>query len=391
MPDSGDISLDIAAIFIELGVIVIALGVLARMAGRVRFSPIPLYLAAGLLLGNTGILPLGFPASFIQIVAEIGVILLLFMLGLAYTADEFKSSLRAGAPFGAINLLMSFPPGVAIGLLLDWEPLAALLMGGVTYVSSSGIIAKTLNDLEWLGNRETPTVLSILVVEDLTMAVYLPLVSALLVGGAVADGAVSLSVAILTVVVVLVVALQYGEQISAIMANRSDEVVLLTVLGLILIVAGTAQALQVSAAVGAFLVGIGLSGRVAEQARTLLSPLRDLFAAVFFLFFGLQIDATALPPVAGIALALALVTTLTKFVTGWVAAWRAGIGPKGRIRAGVILVPRGEFSVVIAGLGATLAAPELVPLAAAYVLVMAILGPVLAKLVDPVYALVVRR
>ncbi len=390
MPDSGA-SLDIAGVFIELGIIIIALGALARLAGRVRFSPIPLYLLAGLALGNINLLPMAFPGSFIQIVAEIGVILLLFMLGLAYTADEFKSSLRAGVPMGALNLLLSFPPGVILGLLLGWEPLAAILLGGVTYVSSSGIIAKTLNDLEWLGNRETPDVLSILVVEDLTMAVYLPLVVALLVGGGFAAGVVSLAVAIVTVVVVLVVALQYGEQISAILANRSEEVVLLTVLGLILLVAGVAQALQVSAAVGAFLVGIGLSGPVADQARTVLSPMRDLFAAVFFLFFGLQIDAAALPPVIGIAAGLAVVTTLTKFITGYIAAVRAGIGQKGRFRAGVMLVPRGEFSVVIAGLGAGLAAPELVPLAAAYVLMMAILGPVLAKLIDPVFAVIANR
>lgn len=386
------VSLDVATVFIELGIIIILLGVLARLANRVGFSPIPLYLLAGLIFGSSTILPLDIPATFIQIGAEIGVILLLFMLGLAYTGDELINSLRTALPFGALNLALSFPPGLAMGIYLEWHPLAAVLLGGVTYVSSSGIIAKTLNDLGWLGNRETPIVLSVLVIEDLTMAVYLPLVVVLLVGDTLMAGAISLGVAIGTVVIVLVVAIRYGEQISTVISSRSDEVVLLTTLGLILLVAGVAQSLQVSSAVGAFLVGIGLSGPVADHARNLLTPLRDLFAATFFLFFGLQIDVSSIPPVFEIALLLSIVSLLTKFITGWLAAWRNGIAIRGRWRAGSIMTPRGEFSIVIAGLGAGagLNEPQLVPLAAAYVLMMAIGGSILAKTIDPTVAFFIK-
>ncbi len=379
-------ALDIAGIFLELGIIIILLAGLARVAVRLEFSPIPLYLIAGLVFGGGGVLPLDFPAEFVQIGAEIGVILLLFMLGLAYSGAELTGSLRTALPFGLLNLLTSFPVGVVAGYMLGWPMLSALLLGGVTYVSSSGIIAKLLNDLDWLGNRETPTVLSVLVLEDLTMAVYLPVMVVLLVGEGLVAGAVSLATAIITVVVVLVVAIRYGPRISEQLASPSDEVVLLTTLGLILLVAGLAQSLQVSSAVGAFLVGIGLEGPIAERARALLTPLRDLFAATFFLFFGLQIDPAMLPPVLGTAALLAVASTLSKFITGWVAASRSGIALRGRFRAGAILVPRGEFSIVIAGLGAGLAEPDLVPLAAAYVLLMAIWGPLLAKVIDPTVA-----
>ena len=154
------------------------------------------------------------------------------------------------------------------------------------------------------------------------------------------------------------------------------------VFGLILLVAGFAQQLQVSTAVGAFLLGIAVSGHVAERAHILLSPLRDLFAATFFLFFGLQTDAGALPEVLLLAVALGFVTALTKVVTGWIAAKRLGVSPPGRLRAGVVLTPRGEFSIVIAGLGASAGATaDLAPLAAAYVLMMAVFGSILVRLV----------
>jgi monovalent cation:H+ antiporter-2, CPA2 family len=160
---------------------------------------------------------------------------------------------------------------------------------------------------------------------------------------------------------------------------------LLVVLGLALLVAGLAQQLQVSAAVGAFLVGIALSGEVAEGAHNLLAPLRDLFAAVFFVFFGLHTDPASIPPVLLPALALAVVTALTKIATGYWAAGRAGISAKGRWRAGGTLVARGEFSIVIAGLAVTAGIePSLGPLATAYVLILVILGPLTARYTEPV-------
>ena len=172
-----------------------------------------------------------------------------------------------------------------------------MVLGGVTYVTSSGIVAKVLGDLNRLGNRETPVILTILVVEDLAMAAYLPLVTGLLVGGGLLASALPVGVALATVALVLLVAVRYGETLSRLVFTPNDEVLLLVILGLTLVVAGVAQQLQVSAAVGAFLVGIALSGRAAEAAHDLLTPLRDLFAAVFFVFFGLQTDPRSIPPV----------------------------------------------------------------------------------------------
>src|SRR6266542_1870230 len=214
-----------AELLLELGGVILGLGILGRVAGRLGLSPIPLYLLAGLAFGKGGLLPLVTATEFIQTGAELGVSLLLLLLGIEYSA------------------------------------------------------AQLLGALGRLGNRETPIVLSILVVEDLAMAAYLPILSGLLAAGSVLTKVVPVVVALVTVAVVLAVTLRWGRTISRLVFTPNDEVLLLVVLGLALLVAGLAQRLQVSAAVGAFLVGIAVSGPAAASAGPLLAPLRDLFAA----------------------------------------------------------------------------------------------------------------
>jgi monovalent cation:H+ antiporter-2, CPA2 family len=371
---------DISLVFIELGAAIGGLGLLARLASRWGFSSVPLYLLGGLAFGNGGLLPLDLSESFIRIGGEIGVLLLLFMLGLEYTGGELKEQLRDGLPAGSLDFLLNFLPGVIAGKLFGWSWLAAFILGGVTWVSSSGVIAKVLGELKRLGDPETPTVLTVLVLEDLAMAVYLPLMTALLLGGSAVRLGVSVSVALAVVAVALIIAFRYGPKVSEWVSHESDEVVLLTTLAIVLLLAGFAQRVQVSAAVAAFLAGVALSGPIAEKSRKLLSPLRDLFAAIFFFFFGLEIAPGSLPPVAKQAIGLGVATALTKVATGYFSSWRAGIVGRGRWRAGLSLVARGEFSIIIAGFGAAIE-PELGPLSAAYVLLLAIAGPILARLV----------
>ncbi|WP_433045390.1 cation:proton antiporter [Dactylosporangium sp. CS-033363] len=372
-------------ILVELGAVILALGLLGAVSLRFSISPIPLYLIAGLAFGAGGVLPLSTSTEFISAGAKIGVILLLFTLGLEYTAPELVGTLRSSAPAGLADLVLNAAPGVAAALILGWGPVAAVALGGVTYVTSSGITAKVLGDLGWLGNRETPAVLSLLVFEDLMMALYLPILTALLAGVGLLGGTAAIALAVAAISFVLLVALRFGGIVERFVASDSDEVLLLKVLGLTVLVAGAAELLQVSAAVGAFLVGIALSGPLAHTARQLLTPLRDLFAAVFFVFFGLQTDPRALPPVLGVAALLAFAGIVTKLATGWYAARRAGVALTGRVRAGAALLPRGEFNIVIAGLAVAAGShPKLGPLAAAYVLILAVLGPIAARAAEPI-------
>jgi CPA2 family monovalent cation:H+ antiporter-2 len=378
---------------IELGAVFFVLGALGRLAGKIGMSPIPLYLIGGLCFGDGGLIPLTGIGDFTHLASEIGVVLLLLLLGLEYSAAELFTGLRRSWMAGLLDIVLNAAPGAAVALILGWGPVGAIVMAGVTYISSSGIIAKVLGDLGRLGNRETPVVLSILVFEDLVMAIYLPILTAVVIGVSFLGGlrAVGISVAVITVV--LVIALKYGRYVSALVDSPDREVFLLKVLGAALLVAGIASALQVSAAVGAFLLGIAISGSTAENATRLLEPLRDLFAAIFFVVFGLSTNPASIPPVLGWAVVLAVVTTLTKVATGWWAARKQGIGKMGRARAGAALVARGEFSIVIAGLAVSAGAVtgELAALATAYVLLMAVLGPTAARLIEPVARAVQRR
>lgn len=371
---------DPARALVELGAIVLGLSVLARSARRFGVSPIPLYLVGGLLVGVGGVFPTAVTDEFVDIAAEIGVLLLLFTLGLEYTPQELAVELRRNHLGGLVDLLANFVPGLVAGFLLGWGPTAAILLGGVTYISSSGLVSKLLRDLDRMGNRETPTVLSILVLEDLVMAVYLPVVGVLLSGAALMAGLVSVAVAVGAVAVILTVAVRLGHHVSRAVDSPSDEVVMLSVLGAVLLTGGLAERAHVSAAVGAFLVGLAISGPAQHRAGALIGPLSDLFAAIFFFVFALGIDPRSLPPVLLPAVALALVTGLAKVAVGWWAAGRAGVGVHGRWRAGTTLVSRGEFSIVIAGLGVVAGVePELGPLAAAYVLLLAVVGPLLTR------------
>ena len=383
--------MDGAPILLELGGVLLGLAALARLAGKFGISPIPFYLVVGLAVGEGGVVPLVTAEEFIRAGAEIGVVLLLFMLGLEYSAEELGRNLKSGAPAGLADVLLNFVPGVTAGFILGWTPVAAVFLGGVTYMSSSGVIAKLLDDLGWMGNRETPVVLSLLVTEDLLMAVYLPILAILTVGIGTAASVASILLSVTAVLVVLVMSRRYGAALSRLVFNPSDEAVLLTILGLTMVVAGIAERIQVSAAVGAFLVGIALSGPAADRARVLLAPLRDLFAGVFFVFFGLEISPAGIVPVLFTAALLAAATAITKIATGWWAARRIGVGTRGRMRAGTILVARGEFSIAIAGIGVASGIDELGPLVAAYVLILAAAGSILARASDPVMVRVLRR
>lgn len=372
---------DVSALLLELGAVVLGVSFLGLIAHRVGISPIPLMLLAGLLLGSGSVADLHAAEPFIEPAAEIGVLLLLLMLGLEFTAGELGQSLKRHSTSGLVDVGLNATAGFVLGLVLGMPWQAALALAGITWVSSSGIVARLLVDLRRVANRETPSVLSLLVIEDIAMAIYLPILIAVLTGAEwwQALGAVALAVAAVTTI--LVASQRASGGIGRLLSHPSDEQVLLRLFGITLLVAGLTQLLGASAAVGAFLVGIAVPPSIAERARAILGPLRDLFAAIFFLSFGLPIVPADLLPVLPAALLLAVVTSGTKMATGWVAARRDGVLVKGRLRAGATLVARGEFSIIIAALAVGAGYPELGPLAACYVLILAIAGPLLARFI----------
>ncbi|OBH01091.1 potassium transporter [Mycobacterium sp. E2699] len=368
------------ALLFQLGALLATLAVLGTVARRFALSPIPVYLLAGLSLGKGGLLPVAAAGEFIETAAPIGIVLLLLTLGLEFSATEFASSLRHHLPSAGVDLVLNATPGAVAGWLLGLDGVAILALAGVTYISSSGVIARLVQDLGRLGNRETPAVLSVLVLEDFAMAAYLPLFAVLASGGGWVQAVAGMAAAVGALLVAFAASYRWGHHVGRLVEHPDSEQLLLRVLGITLMVAAVAEVLHASAAVGAFLVGLTLTGETANRARRVLGPLRDLFAAIFFLAIGLSVDPHELLPMLPVALALAAVTAVTKVVTGMVAARRDGVARRGQLRAGTALIARGEFSLIIIGLvGASI--PAVAALATSYVFVMAIAGPVLARYV----------
>lgn len=367
-----------APLLFELGAILVILTVLGSAARRFGLSPIPLYLLTGLFLGTGGVAPVTSAAEFVKTGASIGVVLLLLTLGLEFSVGEFSESLRRHLPSAAVDLVLNAVPGAVAGWLLGLDVVGIVAMAGITYISSSGVIARLLSDLNRLGNRETPAVLSVLVLEDFAMAAYLPVLTVLASGGTLLEAVLWTAVALAALALAFVVSFRWGHHVGRVLGHPEDEQLLLRVLGLTLIVAAVAEHVHASAAVGAFLVGLTLTGPVAERARTVLIPLRDLFAAVFFVSIGLTVAPADLLPMLPFALGLAAVTAGTKVITGAYAARREGAAKAGQRRAGTALIARGEFSLVIIGLaGASVS--TLSSVATPYVFILAIAGPVLAR------------
>lgn len=367
-----------APLLFELGAILVVLTVLGSAARRYGLSPIPLYLLTGLFLGTGGVAPVAAAAEFVETGASIGVVLLLLTLGLEFSVGEFSESLRRHLPSAGVDLVLNAVPGALAGWLLGLDTVGIVALAGITYISSSGVIARLLGDLNRLGNRETPAVLSVLVLEDFAMAAYLPVLTVLASGGTVLEAVGWTVVALAALGLAFLVSFRWGRHVGRILGHPEDEQLLLRILGLTLIVAAVAEHVHASAAVGAFLVGLTLTGDVADRARSVLTPLRDLFAAVFFVSIGLTVAPADLLPMLPFALGLAAVTAVTKVITGAYAARREGAAKPGQRRAGMALIARGEFSLVIIGLAGTGVA-ALSPVATPYVFILAIVGPVLTR------------
>ncbi|WP_099184657.1 cation:proton antiporter [Mycobacterium kansasii] len=366
------------ALLFELGALLVMLALLGALARRFALSPIPVYLLAGLALGKGGILPVAAAADFVSTGAPIGIVLLLLTLGLEFSATEFASSLRHHLPSAGVDIVLNATPGAVPGWLLGLAGVAIVALAGVTYISSSGVIARLLEDLRRLGNRETPAVLSVLVLEDFAMAAYLPMFTVLALRGSWLDALGGTLAAIGALLAAFAASYYWGHHVGRLVAHPDSEQLLLRVLGITLLVAALAESLHASAAVGAFLVGLTLTGETADRARKVLGPLRDLFAAIFFLAIGLSVSPKELLPMLPVAVVLAAVTAATKVLTGMYAARRDGVARRGQLRAGTALIARGEFSLIIIGL-VGVSIPTVAALATSYVFIMAIVGPVVAR------------
>ena len=386
---------------LELGELFVTVAVAGAVGARLGLSVIPLYVVGGMfaspfVAGRLG-LPYVLPGETLTLLAEVGIVLLLFFLGLEFSLDRLLAARTNITRSGLIDIAINLPVGIVIGLALGWSVVEALLLGGIVYISSSAIITKSLIDLGWIANAESEPILGTLVFEDLVIAVFLAVVTSLVLGGD-GMGQVARSLAIaFGFLGLLLVAVQYGGRVfTRVLDVDSPEPFVLRTLGILIPVAGFALSIGVSEAVAAFFVGMGFATTDhRERIERRLLSIRDVFAAVFFFWIGVNTDPR-LVLAAAVPLAVAVVlTTPTKVVSGYYGGRVYDLSPKRSLRVGVGMVSRGEFSLVIAALaagGTGRVMTEIIPaFAVGYVLVMSILGTVLMGQSDTVERFVFRE
>jgi CPA2 family monovalent cation:H+ antiporter-2 len=297
-------------------------------------------------------------------------------LGLEYSARELATSMQTHYRAGILDFVFNAIPGALLGWMLGWGIIGVVGLAGITYVSSSGIASQLMRDAGAQRSEVAKRTVAILVIEDLALAPYLPIVTALVSGIGVWQGLFSVGVALIVTGLVLIVGMRTENWFARILNSPDPRALLLTVLGAALMAAGGAELVGFSGAVAAFLVGLILSGEVANAVRLRLGPLRDLASSVFFLFFGLATDPRDIPEVLPYAIGLAIVGTIGKFAVAKYIT-RGMLDPLSWRRVGAFLTPRGEFSILIAGLlGAATFSTELQAMTTAYVITTAIIGSV---------------
>jgi len=366
---------------VALGGAFLASALLARAGRRIGLPTIPLFMAAGIIFGphTPGISLIDHPEE-IELLAALGLVLLLFHLGLEFSLDDLAAGGRNLVIAGATYLSLNLGGGLAFGFALGWGTREALVIAGAIGISSSAIVTKLLVELRRLANPETRLILGIVVVEDLFLALYLAVLQPVLSGSSGWRAIRDVAVAFLFVAVVILIARRGARFVGTLIASPDDELLTIAFLGVALLTAGVAEELGVSDAIGAFLAGTVVAATVvATRVERLVLPLRDAFAAVFFFAFGLSLDPGDAASVAWlVAIAVALSFVLNT-VAGVVAARLVGEGPDAAARISLTVLARGEFSLIIASLAAAAGLDaRITPFVGLYVFVLALASPALA-------------
>ncbi|MFE0858666.1 cation:proton antiporter [Streptomyces mutabilis] len=367
---------------LAMGGAFVAAAFLARLGGRIGLPTIPLFMLAGILLGpHTPGFVLVEDAHDFEMLSALGLVLLLFYLGLEFHLDDLKSGGKRLLTAGGVYLLLNVGAGLGFGFVLGWGVREALVLAGVLGISSSAIVTKILIDLGRIGRPETRLILGVIVVEDIFLALYLAALQPIIAGAhGVADMALQAGKAF-GFLLVLAAAARYGTRlVGRLIATRDNELLVISFLGAAVLVAGVSEVLGVADAIGAFMVGLILAGTPSgPRIRELVHPLRDAFAAIFFFAFGLAIDPGDIASVAGPVAAAAALTVVMNVAAGLCVArvYRYGAQPAAEIAT--TLVARGEFALILAAMAAGAGLDgRLAPFIAGYVLVLAVLGPIVA-------------
>ncbi|MEC1393540.1 cation:proton antiporter [Bacillus velezensis] len=381
----------------EVGTALVLVAIASVIANKIKFSIIPFLIILGMLVGphapQAGIIDLTFIESreVIEFFGRMGVLFLLFYLGLEFSVGKLVKSGRSIAAGGTIYILINFSLGLIYGFITGFSFLEVLVLAGVITISSSAIVAKVLVDLKRTANPETELILGIIMFEDIFLAVYLSVVSGLVLGDATSVGGALMSIVIAFGYMLLffIAARKLPPLLNKLLDIRSNEVFVIVIFAALFFIAGFSETIHVAEAIGALLLGLVFSETAhSDRIEHLVMPFRDFFGAMFFFSFGLSIDPFSLGDAVWLALGAVLLTIAGNFIAGMIAGRRAGLSHKASSNIGLTIVSRGEFSIIVANLGiAGGLSASLKPFAALYVLILAIFGPLLTKESKRIYLL----
>ncbi len=370
----------------QLAVTVAVLGALGLVANRFGLSAIPAYLLAGLLLGpnEPRVLSLIEPSEVTSFVAELGVIFLLFFLGLEFTLDRVVRSGRHLGLGGSIDLVVNAAVGLLVGVVAFGLSFAAVLLAAGIYVSSSAVAVKGLIDFRRLADDETDLVLAILVFEDIAIAGVLGLASTS--GTAISPTLAAVAKALAFITVALAVSRFGASLLDRALDRLPGEFFLLFTFAFVVGASALARGLGLSEAIGALMAGVVLADTsVRAEIEERFLAFRDVFAALFFFVFGLSIDVAAVRDIGWLVALAVVLSAVAKLASGFGAGRVGGLTPRQSLNVGAALVAHGEFTVIIAELASRNEAipgserADLVAFAGLYVLATATLGVVLMK------------
>ncbi|PRX96335.1 cation:proton antiporter [Allonocardiopsis opalescens] len=368
---------------LSLGALILIAALIARLGRRFGLPTVPCYMIAGIVFGpgTPGPTLIEHPED-LSLLASLGLVLLLFHLGVEFPVEQVLGSGRRLFVAAGCYIGLNVTAGLVFGLALGWGVPEALVLAGALGISSSAIATKLLIEMRRLTNAETPVILGVIVIEDLFLAFYLALLQPVL-SGAESPLLLARDIGISFGFLVLLFAVaRYGARlIGALIHSHEDELLAIGMVGLVALVAGLSADVGLSDAIGALMIGLVVSRTsVRDRVERLVLPLRDVFAAVFFVAFGLSINIADLGPVVVPVLIAVVLTVLTNVTSGFIAARLYGFNQRAAANIGLTVLGRGEFSLILATLALAAGLDERVgPFVALYVLILAVLSPLLAS------------
>ena len=387
-------------IVLQIGLALGLVAVAVLIAEWLKLSNVPFLILAGMSVGphapHFGVFDFRFieTSSLIEYMGRIGVLFLLFYLGLESNVSRLIKAGRSIMTGGSIYIGMNFSLGLFYGYLTGFPLRETLIIGGLTTVSSSAIVAKILFDYRRMANVETPTILGITMFEDVFLAVYLSLISGIVLSGATSlSGVVSSGgLALLFIIGLMLLGRWLTPLLNRLLNISSSEAFVVVVFACLFLLAGLGETIHVAESIGALLLGL-IFGETehSERMEKLVVPFRDFFGAVFFFGFGLSIDPFTLGSAAWTAIGAAVLSLIGVTLAGLIVGKRERLSTVASLNTSFTLLARGEFSIIIVNLAIAGGLMSILqPFAALYVLILAAASPLLAKETEAIYTLALK-